>query len=92
MRADSRKKHRTPEEDERFRSIMSSCGQRTPRRFLVRSRFMIKRKTTDTLIENRAGGENQVNGFKWTGNTRVLLCIIAVLLFVTWFASWLKYY
>jgi len=33
-----------------------------------------------------------VNGFKWTGNTRVLLCIIAVLLFATWFASWLKYY
>ena len=33
-----------------------------------------------------------MNGFKWTGNTRVLLCIIAVLLFATWLALWLKYY
>jgi hypothetical protein len=33
-----------------------------------------------------------VNGFKWTSNTRVLVCIIAALLLVIWFALLQQYY
>jgi hypothetical protein len=37
-------------------------------------------------------GENDVKGFNWISNTRVLVCIIAALLFTLWFALWLQYY
>ena len=37
-------------------------------------------------------GENEVKGFNWTSNGRVLVCIIAALLFTLWFALWMQYY
>jgi hypothetical protein len=37
-------------------------------------------------------GENKVKGFNWTSNGRVLVCIIAALLFTLWFALWMQYY
>lgn len=40
----------------------------------------------------RAEGEAKVNDFKWTSNTRVLVCIIAALLLVIWFALLQQYY
>jgi hypothetical protein len=30
--------------------------------------------------------------FNWTNNTRVLVCIIAALLFTLWVALWQRYY
>ena len=33
-----------------------------------------------------------MKGFSWTGNTRVLVCIIAALLFTLWFTLRWQYY
>jgi hypothetical protein len=45
-----------------------------------------------SLAELGLKGKIKVKGFKWTSNTRVLVCIIASLLFVIWFALWQQYY
>ena len=40
----------------------------------------------------RSGSEDEMKGFNWISNARVLVCIIAALLFTLWFALWLRYY
>jgi hypothetical protein len=46
-------------------------------------------------LEQTPAGRDRAEGktkMKWTSNTRVLVCIIAALLFTIWFALWLQYY
>jgi hypothetical protein len=40
----------------------------------------------------RAEGEGQMKGWKWLGNLRVQLCIIAALIFVIWIVLKKQYY
>jgi hypothetical protein len=76
--------------DRRAMAPRRACGDRCLDRVVERQKAHSGTRHK-AIGSARADGENEVKGWKWVGDLRVQVCIIATLLFVIWVALQQQY-